>query len=85
MKDAKFGDLSVRLRQNLNASRIYSFLKHISEVSFHKTTHEIKRMHVEDMRVGMRIVSGKWYEKTSLYRKINCLHNDAISARSCDS
>ena len=59
MKDAKFGKLCVRLRRHLRFSRIHSFLKHMSEVSFHKTAKEIKRMHAENMRVGMRIVSGK--------------------------
>ena len=59
MKDAKCGNISGRLRQHLRSSRIHSFIKHVSEVLFYKTTNEIKRMHVKDMRVGMRIISEK--------------------------
>lgn len=53
-----FGKLSVTLLQQLRASSILSSLKHVSEVLFYKR-HKIKGMHAEEMRVGMRIVSGK--------------------------
>jgi S-methylmethionine-dependent homocysteine/selenocysteine methylase len=58
MTDAKFSNLNVAFPQLLRANSILSSLKHTSEVLFYKR-HKIKRMHAEEMRVGMRIISVK--------------------------